>query len=106
MQTIQTTEELQQKVNNLAQNEVLLDVRTPEEFRQGHIAGSVNFDISNSNIMQEIVNLDHSKTYIVYCRSGGRSQLASMIMQQKGLKVINSSVGIIYWSKAGLELIK
>jgi hypothetical protein len=31
--------------------------------------------------------------------------MASMIMQQKGLKVINSSVGIIHWSKAGLELI-
>jgi phage shock protein E len=106
MQPIQTTEELQQKVNNLTQDEMLLDVRTPEEFRQGHIAGAINLDISHPNIMQEIVNLDHSKTYIVYCRSGGRSQMASMIMQQKGLKVINSSVGIIHWSKAGLELIK
>jgi rhodanese-related sulfurtransferase len=105
MQTIQTTEELQNKISNLAQDEILLDVRTPEEFRQGHISGAINFDISNSNIMQEIVNLDHSKTYILYCRSGGRSQLASMIMQQKGLQVINSSVGIIHWNKAGLELI-
>lgn len=103
---MQTIEELQQKVNNLAQDEILLDVRTPEEFRQGHIVGAVNFDISNPNIMQEIINLDNSKTYIVYCRSGGRSQMASMIMQQKGLKVINSSVGIIHWNKAGLELIK
>jgi rhodanese-related sulfurtransferase len=106
MQTIQTTEELQNKISNLAQDEVLLDVRTEAEFQQGHIAGAINFDISNPNIMQEIVNLDYSKTYIVYCRSGGRAQLASMIMQQKGLKVINSSVGIIHWSKGGLELIK
>jgi phage shock protein E len=106
MQTIQTTEELQNKISNLAQDEVLLDVRTEAEFQQGHIAGAVNFDISHPNVMQEIVNLDHSKTYIVYCRSGSRSQLASMIMQQKGLKVINSSVGIIHWNKAGLELIK
>ena len=106
MKSIQITEELQNKVNNLKQDEVLLDVRTEAEFQQGHIAGAVNFDISSPNIMQEIVNLDNSKTYIVYCRSGGRSQMASMIMQQKGLKVINSSVGIIHWSKTGLELIK
>jgi len=105
MQIIQSTEELQNKVRNLALDEVLLDVRTEAEFQQGHIVGAINFDISHSNIMQEIVNLDHYKTYILYCRSGGRSQMASMIMQQKGLKVINSSVGIIHWSKAGLELI-
>jgi rhodanese-related sulfurtransferase len=106
MKTIQTTEELQNKVRNLVQDEVLLDVRTEAEFNQGHIVGAVNFDISNHNIMQEIVNLDNSKIYIVYCRSGGRSQLASIIMEQKGLKVINSSVGIIHWNKSGLELIK
>jgi rhodanese-related sulfurtransferase len=106
MKTIQTTEELQNKVRNLVQDEVLLDVRTEAEFNQGHIAGAVNFDISHPNVMQEIVNLDHSKTYIVYCRSSGRSKMASMIMEQKGLKVINSSVGIIHWNKSGLELIK
>ncbi|MEY2986388.1 MAG: hypothetical protein RJB24_617 [Candidatus Parcubacteria bacterium] len=105
MQSIQTTEELQQRVNNLKSDEVLLDVRTEVEYRQGHIAGAVNFDISSPTIMQDIDNLDNSKTYIVYCRSGGRSQLASMIMNQKGLKVINSQVGIIHWNKAGLELI-
>lgn len=80
MQIIQTTQELQQKVNNLKSDEILLDVRTEAEFEQGHIVGAINFDISHSNVMQEIKKLDHSKTYIVYCRSGGRSQLASMIM--------------------------
>lgn len=105
MQSIQTTEELQQIVNNLKLDEVLLDVRTEVEYQQGHIAGAVNFDISSPTIMQDIDNLDNSKTYIVYCRSGGRSQLASMIMNQKELKVINSQVGIIHWNKVGLELV-
>lgn len=105
MQIIQTTEELQQRVNNLKSDEVLLDVRTEAEYQQGHIVGAINFDISKSTIMQDIESLDNSKTYIVYCRSGGRSQLASMIMNQKGLKAINSQVGIIHWNKAGLELI-
>lgn len=105
MQSIQTTEELQKRVNNLKSDEVLLDVRTEVEYQQGHIAGAINFDISSPTIMQDIDNLDNSKTYIVYCRSGGRSQLASMIMNQKGIKVINSQVGIIHWNKAGLELI-
>ncbi|MEY3470877.1 MAG: hypothetical protein RLZZ223_227, partial [Candidatus Parcubacteria bacterium] len=76
MQTIQTTEELQQRVKNLKLDEVLLDVRTESEYKQGHIAGAINFDISNPTIMQDIPKLDSTKTYIVYCRSGGRSQLA------------------------------
>ena len=105
MQTIQTTEELQQRVNNLKSDEVLLDVRTETEYQQGHIVGAINFDISSPTIMQDINTLEESKTYIVYCRSGGRSQLASMVMSQKGLKVINSQIGIIHWNKAGLELI-
>jgi phage shock protein E len=105
MQSIQTTEELQKRVNNLKSDEVLLDVRTEAEYQQGHIAGAINFDISSPTIMEDIDNLDNSKTYIVYCRSGGRSQLASMIMKQKGLKAINSNVGILHWNKAGLELI-
>lgn len=105
MQTIQTTEELENKVNHLKLDEVLLDVRTEAEYNQGHIAGAINFDISSPTIMKDIDNLDQFKTYIVYCRSGGRSHLASMIMKQKGLKVINSQVGIMHWNKAGLELI-
>lgn len=105
MQTIQTTEELQKRVNNLKLDEVLLDVRTEAEYQQGHIAGAINFDISNPTIMQDIPKLDSTKTYIVYCRSGGRSQLASMIMNQKGIKAINSNVGILHWNQAGLELV-
>lgn len=105
MQTIQATDELQQRVKNLKSDEVLLDVRTEAEYQQGHIAGAINFDISSPTIMEDIENLNNSKTYIVYCRSGGRSQLASMIMKQKGLKVINSQIGIIHWNKAGLKLI-
>ena len=105
MKSIQTTEELENKVNHLKLDEVLLDVRTEAEYQQGHIAGAINFDISNPTIMQDIPKLDSTKTYIVYCRSGGRSQLASMIMKQKGLKVINSNVGILHWNKSGLELI-
>ena len=105
MKSIQTTEELENKVNHLKLDEVLLDVRTEAEYQQGHIAGAINFDISNPTIMQDIPKLDSTKTYIVYCRSGGRSQLASMIMNQKGIKAINSNVGILHWNQAGLELV-
>lgn len=105
MKSIQTTEELENKVNHLKLDEVLLDVRTEAEYQQGHIAGAINFDISNPTIMQDIPKLDSTKTYIVYCRSGGRSQLASMIMNQKGIKAINSNIGILHWNKAGLELV-
>lgn len=102
MNIISTTQELQFKSQNLQENEILLDVRTPEEFNQGHIAGAVNFDISRPDIVQEIKRLDASKTYIIYCKSGGRSQIASLLMEKQGFYVINSAVGMMHWVKDNL----
>jgi phage shock protein E len=102
MNIISTTQELQFKSHNLQENEILLDVRTSEEFNQGHIAGAVNFDISRSDIVQEIKRLDPSKTYIIYCKSGGRSQIASLLMEKQGFYVINSAVGMMHWVKDNL----
>ena len=104
MNIISTTQELQSKSQNLQENEILLDVRTPEEFCQGHISGAVNLDISSPSIMQDIIKLDSTKIYIVYCRSGGRSQMASLLMEQRGLQVVNSKVGMLHWVKDGLSV--
>ena len=52
---------------------VLLDVRTPEEFNESHIAGAINIDFRNENFKTELEKLDKTKTYEVYCRSGKRS---------------------------------
>jgi rhodanese-related sulfurtransferase len=96
MQNIKTTAELEKILLENNSENILLDVRTPQEFNQGHIQGAVNFDISHSNIITEMEEMDKSKTYIIYCRSGGRSGMASMIMDQKGLKVMNCTFGFMH----------
>lgn len=78
---------------------VVIDVRTPAEWQQGVIAGADLFiDYNGANFKQEIAKLDKSKTYIIYCRSGGRSTGASQVMSEAGFKnVINMQGGISSW---------
>lgn len=79
---------------------VVIDVRTPAEWQEGVIEGATLFiDFNGGNFEQQIAKLDKSKTYIVYCRSGGRSARASQLMANKGFKnVINMEGGISSWN--------
>ncbi len=81
---------------------VLLDVRTPDEFSQGHLRHSMNLDFYNPSFGTELGKLDKNKNYLVYCRSGRRS--ASAATQMKGLgftKVSNMLGGITQWMQEG-----
>jgi phage shock protein E len=62
----------------------VLDVRTPVEFMTGHLTQARNLNVNNDEFAQQIAQLDTSKTYVVYCRSGKRSSKAADIMYQKG----------------------
>ena len=85
--------------NELENNETaaLLDVRTPAEHRRSKIPGAVNIDIMDEGFLNAICRLDKSKTYYVYCRSGGRSRHACHVMAQEGFKVANLAGGILSW---------
>ena len=88
-------------------NIVILDVRTAKEFADGHVAGAVNIDVNQADFAQKIDQLDRSKTYIVYCRSGRRSSKAVGIMATKGFKnLYNVSDGFLGWNKNGLPFVK
>ena len=65
---------------------VVLDVRTPEEFKSGHIPNAINIDIYSDYFRADISALDKSKSYAVYCRSGKRSVDASSEMDLTGFK--------------------
>ena len=80
-------------------NAVILDVRTEEEFNEGMIPGALNIDIyKGQGFIYSIEELDKSKNYYVYCRSGGRSGQACSIMSQLGFEnAYNLLGGIMNW---------
>lgn len=78
-------------------NTIILDVRTPDEFKNGHIKGAINIDFYN-NFLNHIGKLNKSKNYLLYCRSGNRSNTALKIMGKAGFKnVFHLKNGIISW---------
>ena len=78
---------------------VLLHVRTSEEYSEGHIEGSKLIDYNDSSFDSEIDKLDKDATYLIYCRSGGRSGKAVHKMIGTGFKdVTNMEGGYNAWS--------
>ncbi len=82
---------------------VILDVRTAEEFAEGHIAGAVNLDVSAPGFAAKAQALDQHKTYLVHCASGARSVRAcTQLAQLHFAKLYNLTGGIKAWTKAGM----
>lgn len=85
---------------------VVLDVRTPAEFAEGHLANSININFESGNFEEEISKLDKSKTYAVYCRSGNRSGQATAKMSKAGFtNIYDLDGGIIDWQNAGGQIV-
>jgi rhodanese-related sulfurtransferase len=86
---------------------IIIDVRTPEEFNDGHIENALNIDFRSDNFSSEIDKLDRDNTYLVYCKSGGRSRGAvDMMLQMDFKEVYNLVVGITGWIEEGLITVK
>lgn len=89
------------------QNFVLLDVRTPEEFAGGHLKNALNLNFHAPTFRNDLAKLDRNKTYLVYCRSGNRSQQAMTAMGElKFVSVYNMQKGIIGWVNEKLPIVK
>lgn len=94
--------EFKQKLEATA-DKVLLDVRTPGEYAEGHLAGALNIDWNGGNFDAEIAKLDKAKPVFVYCLSGGRSGSAAAAMRSMGFKqVYEMKGGMIKWRSEGL----
>ncbi|MEW6254141.1 MAG: rhodanese-like domain-containing protein [Planctomycetota bacterium] len=86
---------------------VILDVRTPEEFAAGHIAGAINICLTCSPppFEEAIAALDKNDTYLVYCRSANRSATAVSIMARQGFTdIYELQDGLVDWQAAGLPV--
>jgi len=85
----------------------IIDVRTPAEFAGEHIENATNIDFYSEDFQDMLNNLDKDKTYLIYCRSGGRSGSALDIMAELNFKeVYNISGGINRWKSEGLPTVK
>ena len=88
-------------------NWVILDVRTAEEFKDGHIKGAINIDIKQPDALAKIDKLDHNAKYIVHCRTNHRSKIAVDHMVQSGFKtVFQMTDGFTGWSANNLDIQK
>ncbi|OHD55351.1 MAG: hypothetical protein A2014_07205 [Spirochaetes bacterium GWF1_49_6] len=88
--------------NNTNVQFVIIDVRKPEEYADGHIPGSTNINLYDADFRQKLDGLDKDKVYLVYCRAGSRSAKAAQIMAElKFKKIYNMEGGFDSWSGAG-----
>lgn len=80
----------------------LVDVRTPEEFADGHLALAANIDWKGSGFIQKAeIALDKKKPVLIYCRSGRRSAEAAQALKKAGFNVYDMKGGILKWKEAG-----
>lgn len=85
----------------------VLDVRTVDEFKGGHIDGALNHDFTEDSFRSEIQQLDKTQPYLVHCASGARSGRSLKIFKELGFEqVYHLDGGIKAWQEAGLPLKK
>lgn len=86
---------------------VVLDVRTPDEFKGGHIKGAKNVDFNSADFQKKLRSLDKKQPYLVHCASGGRSSKAREVMKGLGFESIyHLEGGMKAWEKAGKPVVK
>ncbi len=96
-----------QKLLTESSNIRVLDVRTPEEFAEGHIEGAVNVDFKAADFAGNVAKLDKSKSYVVHCRSGNRSGKSLAVLEDKGFGTIyHLNEGFNAWKASGMPTVR
>ena len=86
---------------------LILDVRTPEEFLDEHIENAININYYSGSFKKDLGNLDKEKIYLVYCRSGNRSEITLQMMKDFDFReAYNLLGGINKWKSEGFSTIK
>ena len=100
--TVQDAAELLQ---NPPQGLIIVDVRTPAEFHEGHLPGAINIDYFGGPFETQIANLPKDAPVLLYCRTGNRSAGAYESMQKAGIgNILHMNEGIITWQQRGLPV--
>jgi phage shock protein E len=98
----------QDAVSLLAERDdlTIIDVRTPEEFADGHLADAELVDIYEAAFRDEIDGLDRDGSYVLYCRSGNRSGQAAAFMQELGFAEVYDAGGLADLANAGATIVR
>ena len=84
---------------------VVLDVRTDEEYADGHIDGAIVVDFYSPDFADQLAALDPDVPYVLYCQSGNRSGQTMTLLDELGFaSVANVDGGILAWDAAGLPI--
>ena len=85
---------------------LIIDVRTPEEFADGHIENAIMINFYSETFRDNIGNLDRNKTYLIYCDVGNRSGVTLALFEELGfMEVYNMSGGLNIWLQEGLPVV-
>lgn len=83
---------------------IIIDVRTQNEFNQGHLANvDLHYDFNGGEFEDKVDELDKEKTYYLYCRTGNRSGQAAEIMKSRGFKNVHNIGGFNDLANSGFD---
>jgi len=89
--------------NRKGDDPVIIDVSTPQEYKGLHLKGAINVNLFSRFFKNRLDIMDKSRTYVIYCKMGGRSKIAKKLMQRLGFrKVYNIVGGTLLWKEEGL----
>ena len=92
---------------NVGAETIVIDVRTPAEYSEGHLDGAVNIDVQDANFGTILSQLPTDGEYVVYCRSGNRSAQAVEIMKASGFTNVTDAGGVNDASaKTGIAIVQ
>jgi rhodanese-related sulfurtransferase len=92
-------------ISNNRENDdvIIIDVSTPREYKDLHLDGAINMNLISRFFKTRLDVMDKSRTYVVYCKLGGRSKIAQKLMQRLGFRTVYNIVGgTILWKEEGL----
>jgi len=85
-------------------NLIILDVRTPWEFSDGHIERAENLDFTDPDFSEMVKNLDKDRIYIIYCKSGNRSKKVMELFRNFGfINLYSIKGGFEGWKSSNLN---
>jgi thioredoxin 1 len=85
-------------------NSIIIDVRTPQEYEQGHIQNAINFDWNDKDFLLHLDTIEKSQTIYIYCLSGGRSKKAAATLANEGFtSIFEISGGMMAWRAKGFH---